>query len=134
MTTKEQTLENYLEELGVKMTATQIEAPQSAPQWAKALGHFAWRVNLNYKGKRAAVTFYQGKAHSKAPSVADIVADLARNYDLSIYTLKEFGDEFGWDSETATTYRAVKRVGERFRNLFSDDAERLNIAELANEY
>ena len=134
MNTKEQTLEDYLVELGVKMTAARIDLPKSAPKWAESPGVSAWRVNLTYKGKRAAVTFYQGKALTKEPKAADVVADLARNYDLTAYTLKEFGDEFGWNSETAQTYRSVKRVGERFKRLFSDDAVRLNVAELASEY
>ena len=134
METKEQTLEGYLLEIGVKVKAVQINAPQSAPAWAKNPGVGVWRVSLNYKGKRAAVTFYQGKAHIKAPTVADVVADLARNYDLTAYTLKEFGDEFGWDSETAQTYRAVKKVGERFKRLFEDNQIRFNVAELANNY
>jgi hypothetical protein len=102
--------------------------------WAKSPGVSAWRVNVTHKGERAALTFYQGRALTDGPSAADIVADLARNYDLTAYTLKEFGDEFGWNSETAQTYRAVKKVGERFKRLFNDDAVRFNVAELANEY
>lgn len=134
MDTKEQTLSDYLLEIGVKAKAVQIDVPESAPAWAKSPGVSAWRVNVTYKGKRAAVTFYQGRALTKGPTVADVVADLARNYDLTAYTLKEFGDEFGWNSETAQTYRAVKKVGERFKRLFNDDAVRLNVAELASEY
>jgi hypothetical protein len=46
-----------------------------------------------------------------------------------VYTLKEFGDEFGWNSETVDTYRAVKRNGAKFKRLFSADEIRLEIAE-----
>jgi hypothetical protein len=43
--------------------------------------------------------------------------------------LQEFGDEFGWNSETVETYRAVKRNGAKFKRLFPADEVRLAIAE-----
>jgi hypothetical protein len=126
------TLENYLEELGVKINASKIDKPKSAPSWTE--DSQAWRVNLSYQGKRVRVIFYQWNGNPNKPSLASVVADLSRNYDSTSYTLKEFGDTFGWDSETASTYRAVLSIGKRFKRLFEDDQVRLNVAELANEY
>jgi hypothetical protein len=126
------TLENYLEELGVKINASKIDKPKSAPLWAE--DSQAWRINLSYQGKRVRVIFYSWKGNPNKPSLASVVADLSRNYDSTSYTLKEFGDTFGWDSETASTYRAVLSLGKRFKRLFEDDQVRLNVAELANEY
>jgi hypothetical protein len=126
-TTKE--LPAYLDELGVKVIIKAAEHPKSAPEWALKWAN-AYRVAVIYEGKRASFFFYQGKGAKWDLTAADIIHDLARNYDSSCYTLKEFGDEFGWDSNTAATYRAVKRQAERFKRLFPDELTRQTIAEM----
>ena len=89
----------------------------------------SYRVTVKYEGRRTSLFFYCGSGVKSAPSVADVVYALARDYDSSVYTLKEFGDEFGWNSETVDTYRAVKRNGAKFKRLFPADDIRLEIAE-----
>jgi hypothetical protein len=122
-------LPNYLESLGVKVIIKAAEHPKSAPEWALKWSN-AYRVAVIYKGNRAGFFFYQGKGAKLDLTPADIIHDLARNYDTSCYTLKEFGDEFGWDSNTAATYRAVKRQAARFKRLFPDEQTRQTIAEM----
>ena len=119
----------YLESLGVKVIIKPAAHPKSAPEWALKWAN-AYRVAVTYKGNRAGFFFYQGKGAKWDLTAADIIHDLARNYDSSCYTLKEFGDEFGWDSNTAATYRAVKRHAERFKRLFPDELTRQAIAEM----
>jgi hypothetical protein len=117
----------YLESLGVKFSRAPIDHPKSAPKWAE---HFAaYRVRVTYNKKAVSFTFYKGKGAGDI-TAADLVWDMARNYDSSCLTLKEFGDEFGWDSETAATYRAVKRQAARFKRLFPDELTRQTIAEI----
>ena len=118
----------YLDELGVKVIIKPAAHPKSAPDWA--LKFNAYRVAVTYKGNRAGFFFYQGKGAKLDLTPADIIYDLARNYDSSCYTLKEFGDEFGWDSNTVATYQAVKRLAARFKRLFPDDQTRQIIAEM----
>lgn len=117
-----------LNELGVTANAVQIDHPASAPKWALDNAN-AYRVTLKHDGRRTSLYFYCGRAIKSAPSVADVVYAIARDYDYSCYTLQEFGDEFGWNSETASTYRAVKRSGAKFKRLFPADDVRLSIAE-----
>jgi hypothetical protein len=117
-----------LNELGVTATAVQIDHPESAPSWAKDRTN-AYRVTIKYEGNRTSLYFYCGYGVKGAPSVADAVYALARDYDSTCYTLKEFGDEFGWNFETLEMYRAVKRNGAKFKRLFPADEIRLAIAE-----
>jgi hypothetical protein len=127
-TTIEKDLPTLLNDLGVTIKAVQIDHPESAPEWAKKSAN-AYRVTINYDGNRASLYFYCGYGVKNGPSVADVVFALARDFDSSCYTLKEFGDEFGWSFETLETYRAVKRNGAKFKRLFSSDEIRLSIAE-----
>lgn len=128
MTTITKELPALLNELGVTANAVRIDHPVSAPKWA--LDHCnAYRVTVKYDGRRTSLFFYCGYKLKEAPSVADVVYALARDYDTSAYTLEEFGGEFGWNSETASTYRAVKRSGDKFKRLFPNDDIRLAIAE-----
>lgn len=117
-----------LDELGVTVNAVQIDHPESAPEWAKGTTN-AYRVTVIYDGRRTSLFFYCGYGVKNGPTVADVVYALARDYDSSCYTLKEFGDEFGWNFDTMETYRAVKRNGAKFKRLFPNDDVRLSIAE-----
>ena len=129
MSTDTKQLPELLNELGVTANAVRIDHPASAPAWALDRTTSAYRVTVTYNKRRTSLFFYCGSAVKGAPSVADVVYALARDYDSSVYTLKEFGDEFGWNSETVDTYRAVKRNGAKFKRLFPADDIRLAIAE-----
>jgi hypothetical protein len=117
-----------LNELGVTATAVQIDHPESAPSWAIGQTN-AYRVTIKYDGKRTSLYFYCGYGVKGAPSVADAVYALARDFDSTSYTLQEFGDEFGWNFETARMYRAVQSNGAKFLRLFPNFDIRLAIAE-----
>jgi len=129
MNTDTKQLPELLNELGIKANAVRIDHPASAPAWALDRTTSAYRVTVTYNKRRTSLYFYCGSAVKSAPSAADVVYALARDYDSSCYTLQEFGDEFGWNSETVDTYRAVKRNGAKFKRLFSADDIRLAIAE-----
>ena len=117
-----------LNELGVTAKAVQVDHPATAPKWALNRTA-AYRVSVKYDGRRTSLYFYCGFGSKGEPTAADVVYALARDYDSSVYTLEEFGQEFGWNSETVTTYRAIKRTGAKFKRLFPDDDVRLSIAE-----
>jgi len=118
----------YLDELGVKATIKPADHPKSAPEWAENFA--AFRVSVTYQGNRASFFFYKGRGNSREITTADVIHALARDYDASCYTLKEFRDEFGGCVDSAATYRAVKRQAERFKRLFPDEQTRQNIAEM----
>jgi hypothetical protein len=121
-------LPKLLDELGVTAHAVQIDHPESAPEWAKGTTN-AYRVTLKYEGRRTSLYFFCGYGVKNEPSVADVVWAMARDYDSTAYTLKEFGDEFGWSFETISIYKAVKRNGAKFKRLFPSEKIRFDIAE-----
>lgn len=135
METIEKTLAEYVDEIGLKVTIKPCNMPNHAPKWAKknANAFRVYRVSLTYQGRKMSNYFYAGSG-IKDLRPADIVADLAKNWDICIYTLQEFGDEFGWDSETHKTYKAVQRLGRRYADLIGDTDIRTELAELAMEY
>ena len=117
-----------LNELGVTVNAVRIDRPDTAPKWVTDT-HASYRVSVRYEGRGTSLFFYCGSGVKGAPSVADVVYALARDYDSSVYTLQEFGDEFGWSAETVQTFNAVKRNALKFKRLFPADEIRLSIAE-----
>jgi hypothetical protein len=117
-----------LNELGVTVKAVRIDRPDNAPKWVTDI-HASYRVSVRYQGRGTSLFFYCGSAVKGAPSVADVIYSLARDYDSSVYTLQEFGDEFGWSAETVQTFNAVKRNAVKFKRLFPADDVRLSIAE-----
>ena len=117
-----------LADLGVTANAVRIDHPVSAPKWALDRTA-AYRVTVTYNKRRTSLFFYCGLGVKSAPSAADVVFALARDYDSTAYTLQEFGDEYGWNSETVYTYRAVKRNAAKFKRLFPADDVRTDIAE-----
>lgn len=124
----EKDLPTLLNELGVTVKAVRIDRPDSAPEWVTDT-HKSYRVTVKFNGASTSLNFYCGSGVKDGPSVADVVYALARDYDSTAYTLQEFGDEYGWNFETAQTYRAVKRNGAKFLRLFPNFDIRLAIAE-----
>ena len=117
-----------LNELGVTVNAVRIDRPDTAPNWVTDT-HASYRVSVRYERRGTSLFFYCGSGVKSAPSAADVVYALARDYDSSVYTLQEFGDEFGWSAETVQTFNAVKRNAVKFKRLFPADEIRLAIAE-----
>ena len=120
MTTLEKTLPALLDELGVTLKIRHRAHPNHATDWQ--LKANCYRVTLNYQGRTYSLFYYQGTGIKSEPSASDVVACLAS--DLSILnscdTLKCFGDCFGWDENTADTYRAIKRQSARYSKLIGD--------------
>lgn len=123
-----------LEELGVTLKIRHKAHPNHATAWQLKMN--SYRVTLSYQGRTYSLYFYQGTGITRDPSVSDIVACLAS--DLSILsgcdTLKCFGECFGYDENTASTYRAIKRQSARYSKLIGDPITLELIGGVANEY
>ena len=133
-TTKDHTLTDLISELGITLKIRHRSHPNKVNEWqAKAN---CYRVTLNYEGRTYSLYYYQGKGITRDPSVSDVIACLSN--DLTILngceTLKCFGDCMGWNSETANTYRAIKRESARYSKLIGDPVTLQRIEDLANEY
>jgi hypothetical protein len=133
-TTITKDLPALLNELGVTLKIRHREHPNHATEWQ--LGANCYRVTLSYEKRTYSLYFYQGRGNAQDPTVSDVVACLS--LDLTILegcdTLKCFGDCMGWNSETANTYRAIKRQGARYSKFIGHPVTLQRIADLANEY
>jgi hypothetical protein len=134
MNTLEKTLPALLDELGVTLKIRHRAHPNKVTDWqAKAN---CYRVTLNYEGRSYSLYYYQGTGITRDPGVSDVVYCLAS--DLLILsgcdTLECFGDCMGWNSETANTYRAIKRQSARYSKLIGNPVTLQKIGDLANEY
>ena len=132
--TLEQDLPALLNELGITLKIRHRSHPNKVSEWqAKAN---CYRVTLNYQGRTYSLYYYQGQGIKSDPSVSGVIACLAN--DLTILngceTLKCFGECMGWNSETANTYRALKRQGARYSKLIGHPVPLQQIGDLANEY
>jgi hypothetical protein len=133
-TTKDHTLTDLISELGITLKIRHREHPNKVNEWQ--LKANCYRVTLSYQGRTYSLYYYQGKGIKSDPSVSDLIACLAN--DLSILngcdSLKCFGNCMGWNSETANTYRAIKRESARYSKLIGDPVTLQRIGDLANEY
>jgi len=119
-TTLKKDLPALLNELGVTLKIRHRAHPSNASEWQ--LKSNCYRVTLNYDGRAYSLYFYQGTGIKQDPSVSDVVACLANDLTIlsSCDTLKCFGDCMGWNSDTANTYRAIKRQSARYSKLIGD--------------
>jgi hypothetical protein len=120
METITKTLPEIVEELGITSTIQWQDTPRNAPEWAQTAN--SYRITLRYQKRRMAFNFYQGRGNKNDPTTADLVYCLASDLNIltSTPTLKEFGQEFGWDQNTAKTFRAIKDQSKRYQKLIGD--------------
>jgi hypothetical protein len=123
-----------LSELGVTLKIRHRAHPNHATAWQ--LKANCYRVTLTYQGRTYSLFFYQGTGVTREPMVSDVIACLSS--DLSILTscdsLKCFGECFGWDENTANTYRAIKRQSARYSKLIGNAATLELIGGAASDY
>jgi hypothetical protein len=120
METTVKTLPQIVEELGIKSTIKWQDTPQNAPEWAQKSN--AYRITLRYQKRRISFNYYQGRGCNEDPTTADAVWCLAQDLNclISAPTLQEYGQEFGFDENTAQTFRAVKDLSKRYQKLIGD--------------
>ena len=106
--TAEKTLPELCEQYGIELELKRTKTPANATGWQSRAN--AWLAILSRDGYHLAVPYYTGQA-VKTVTVADVVYCLASDYNVYINSgsLKGFGDEFGWDEDTHTTWEAITR-------------------------
>ena len=132
--TQTQTMDELLNELGVTMRILGTDChPAKVTEWqAKAN---CYRVRLIYGKRYYSLYYYAGRGIESEPTASDLIACLSNDASIleSCGDLKCFGDCLGWNSETANTYRAIKRQTARFHKLIGDANTLERIATLARE-
>jgi hypothetical protein len=117
--TTQKTMPELCEEWGIELELRRVKAPKGASAWQKSAD--AWLAILSRDGYHLAVPYYTGKA-VKETTVADVVHSLASDHNIyeSTGSLKNFGDEFGWDEDTASTWEAVSRNAHAWEEFIGD--------------
>jgi hypothetical protein len=132
--TQSEIMTELLNELGVTMLITGRDChPAKVTEWQAQAN--CYRVRLTRDGRYWSLYFYQGKGIKSEPTASDVIYCLSNDasYLESCSDLKCFGDCMGWNSETANTYRAIKRQTARFHKLIGDANTLERIATLARE-
>lgn len=101
----------------ITMRANQVGVSANAPEWAQQ----EWKVTLRHNGKRMAFPYYGGGAASD-PVASDVVESLSLDsYALEV-SFDEWCADYGYDTDSRNaerTYRACRKLGERFRKFVS---------------
>ena len=118
--TLEQDLPALLNELGITLKIRHRAHPNKVSEWQEKAN--CYRVTLSYQGRTYSLYYYQGTGITRDPSVSDVIHCLSSDLNLlsGCNTLKCFGECFGWDENTADTYRAIKRQSARYSKLIGD--------------
>jgi hypothetical protein len=134
MSTETETMTELLNELGVSMRVLGFDChPAKIAEWQAQAN--CYRVRLSYEGRSYSLYYYQGRGNKSEPTASDVIYCLSNDASIleSCSDLKCFGDCMGWNSETANTYRAIKRQTARFHKLIGDANTLERIATLARE-
>lgn len=134
MTTETQeTLNAFINRLGLKLTVSRTDHNphmDSDPQWSRSASH--WRFTLRRDGRRMAGYFSQGSAHTKPPTLLEILDCLASDA-AGLANADDFESwcaDYGYDTDSRRaerTYKAVQRSAASLERVIgeSDEYERL---------
>ena len=134
MNTQTQTMSELLNELGVTMRILGTDChPAKVTEWQAQAN--CYRLRLTYEGRYYSLYYYTGRGIKSEPTASDLISCLSNDASIleSCSDLKCFRECMGDDSDTANTYRAIKRQTARFHKLIGDANTLERIATLARE-
>jgi hypothetical protein len=134
MSTVTENMSDLLNELGVTMTVLGYDChPAKVTEWQAQA--YCYRVRLAYKGRSYSLFYYMGRGNKSEPTVSYLIYCLSNDASTleSCVDLKCFKACMGEDSDTANTYRAIKRQSARYSKLIGDPNTLERIATLARE-
>ncbi len=91
-----------------------------------------WAVALRLRGRRLTTKFYQGTAHTKPPTAADVLACLISDASAGAQSFEGFCGEFGYDEDSRkalSVYKACKSMKPRIERFLGDAFEEFAGAE-----
>ena len=95
------------------------------PHMADVIDGSHWRCRIRYDRRSMTVYFSQGSAHTKDPTVVDVLSCLAGDaqaYD-NAESFEDWADEFGLDVDSRRaekTYRVIEKQNEGLRRVLAD--------------
>lgn len=91
-----------------------------------------WTCTLRISRRRLTVPFWQGSAHTKEPTAADVLSCLVSDADALDYSFEEWCGNFGYDTDSRTaekTYKACCKSGMKTRKFLGEHYEEFRGAE-----
>jgi hypothetical protein len=133
VSTETETMTELLNELGVNMRILGTTHPAKVTEWQAQAN--CYRVKLSYEGRGYSLYYYQGRGIKSEPTASDVIYCLSSDAGIieSCGDLECFKACMGEDSDTANTYRAIKRQSARYSKLIGDPNTLERIATLARE-
>ena len=124
MTDERQSLDDFIAEHGITMTAKRLEEKDT---YDRGVTMHAWRCTLNrsvmHNRYRMTVTFRMGEGHNEQPPKVADVLDCIASDTSSVENARDFGDwasEYGYDENSRTAeriYRQCRKQAERLRRF-----------------
>ena len=133
MSTETENMSKLLNELGVTLKIVNTVHPVKVTEWQAQAN--CYRVKLSYEGRSYSLYYYTGRGIKSEPTASDIIYCLSNDAGIleSCSDLECFKACIGEDSDTANTYRAIKRQSARYSKLIGDPNTLERIATLARE-
>lgn len=133
MTNTEITKENILLNVELETQKTWNNETDKKDDWKKSATKYACKIT--YLGKSYVFNYWMGSAHTKAPTVKDVLYSFLMD-DVTGLTFNDFCNEFGYDNDSIKalkTYQACEEQTKNFNRLF-DEEEREILRELLEDY
>lgn len=131
METKELTLSEYVESLGITSKATPIAV--NGHEWAKQ----GWKVTLYFQGRRMSFNFYGGGAVSTPDTSAGVWCMALESSGVEDRTFSEWALEFGYSDDSRRAFRdfnKIKANASKFSDFIGSDEILSKLQELAINY
>lgn len=119
--------EAFAKRAGLRMTCRRIdERPDrenGSDEWNRSARHF--RLTLSRGSRRMVVFYSQGSAHTKDPTIADLLNCLASDFSgfADASSFEAWAGDFGYDPDSRKAermYRAIERQFKAFERLMWD--------------
>jgi hypothetical protein len=85
-----------------------------------------WSIVLTYQGRTMKSPFFQGMAHTEAPTLQDVLESLFLDASVGEMTFEDYCSDFGSNSDSIAarnTWRACKSTARAVRRLLGEDYE-----------
>jgi hypothetical protein len=122
-------LTKLCEERGVKITCQYggVEIPEG---WTRDT--HPYKVKLTYQGRSFTTPFFQGSAHTKEPTAADVLSCVCMDASFGEQSFEDFCSDLGYDPDSRKaeqTWKTCVRMAPKVRRLLGKDFEMFANAE-----
>lgn len=110
-----QFIERY--NLGFKVEQVDTSPDAANGQWGDMVRHFSCK--LSYNKKSMTIYFSQGVAHTKPPTILDVLSCVHMDMTSleNIFLFDAWAEDFGFDSDSRTAERTYNEIAKQRKGL-----------------